>query len=82
MRLALASDPVLPAPMLSLPGLSFPYWMSSFMFLTGSDARTTNTCGLVVRPVIGAKSFTGSYPRFLYRYLLAACAELEETMIV
>ena len=52
--------PLLPEPNASLPEFAFAYAMNSFAELTGSDAFTTSTFGVIATSEIGAKSFTAS----------------------
>ena len=56
--------------------------MNSFAELTGSDALTTSTFGVIATSVIGAKSFTASYGIFAYRLGLTACVDSAPIRIV
>ena len=50
----------LPLPKLSLPGVFLAAATRSITFLYGASVRTTSTWPPLPRPVMGAKSFTGS----------------------
>ena len=52
--------PLLPDPKASLPEFALAYATNSFAELTGSDALTTSTFGVMATSVIGAKSLTAS----------------------
>ena len=66
----------LPLPKVSLPGFFLAKATRSPTLLCGDAGLTTSTCPPLPRPVMGAKSFTGSYESFLYRCSLAACVVL------
>src|SRR5438067_5711593 len=53
---------MVPAPMLSLPGLALALAISSLIVL-GPSLRTTTSATVLISNVIGAKSFSGSYGR-------------------
>src|SRR5262245_56154840 len=55
-------DVIVPAPMLSLPGLAFAFAMSSLIVL-GPSLRTTTSATVLISNEIGAKSLSGSYGR-------------------
>jgi ABC-type thiamine transport system substrate-binding protein len=55
-------DVIVPAPMLSFPGLALALAISSLMVF-GPSLRTTMSDMLLLNKVIGAKSASGSYGR-------------------
>jgi hypothetical protein len=56
--------------------------ISSFTELTGTDAFTHSTVGAIASSVIGAKSFTGSYPGLLYRLGAMAWVAIDDRSMV
>src|SRR3990172_5204781 len=64
-----------------LPGLARRNAISSFTLFDGIDGLTTRTNGLVAMRLIGAKSFSGSYPTFR-TWGLTEIGPIEPTRIV
>ena len=63
-------EPVPDEPCVSWPGRARASAISSLTELTGSEGCTTSTFGITATCVIGAKSVSGLYGRFLYRLAL------------